>query len=454
MLKNILWLFIISLCISKVEAQTKVTFRVNMKYEVVSPDGVHVPGNFQTAAGMPGDWDPSDSLIEAKDPDNDKIYELTVFIPPGNYEYMYVNSNSWIEGSEIVPENCKKTGTDFRELIVGTNDLVLNVVCFSSCNNCPAFLERNVTLLVVDTNKRVKNVKLKGSMSDWNFFNAHDDGLNGDKKANDYIFTAVYKIKKGTYQWNGVADSFELIKNKNLWFTVDSAGHIKGDTVYGIKKLGALIDVTFNIDMSKEKISNDGVYISGDFLEMLPNPIKNWTRDTLKLLPRIGDSLIYTAKVKMYASKFAWKVWNGNNKIKLDSFAENFNFTSSGCGEPDGKGGHNRISDIAGFKSAVILKTYVFNSCNVSANVFQQKTNTFIIYPNPAKDVIWVKDIENLFSSLRIFIFDIYGRKLKTIDGRGYLSINISDFSEGLYYLKIENLNGEISSSYQIKICR
>lgn len=452
MIKKLIWAFLVCFGFFEVSAQTKVTFRVNMKYETVSPDGVHVPGNFQAAAGMGGDWNPGDSLVEAKDPDNDKIYELTVIVPPGNYEYLFVNSNTWIEGSETVPEGCKKSGTDFRELNVGASDIVLNVVCFSSCTNCPAFMDRNVTMLVVDSNSRIKNVKLKGSMSDWTFFNAYDDGTNGDKKANDHVFTAVYKLKKGTYQWNGKADSFELVKNKNLSFTVDSAGHIKGDTVFGVKKLGALIDVTFNIDMSKEIISNDGVFISGDFMESLQNPIKNWTRDSLKLQPRPGDSLIYTLKLKMFASKFAWKTWNGNSKINADTFSEKYNFTSAGCGEPDGNGGHNRVSNLAGIKTPVILKTYLLNSCNVSAGVTKLPIDKFEIYPNPVNDLLFVKSPENTFADYKIMIFDIYGKLLKSIDGKGNSTINVSEFSNGFYILKIESLNSDFCFNKKIEI--
>lgn len=451
-LRKLLLLVLFSAFLTSVFSQTKVTFRVNMKYESVSPYGVHVPGSFQSAAGMMGDWEPSDSLVEAKDPDNDKIYELTVLIPPGNYEYLYVNSNSWIEGSETVPEGCKKTGTDFRELIVGTSDIVLNIVCFSACANCPPFMERNVTFLVVDSNLKIKNLNLKGNMSDWNDFAAYDDGTHGDKKASDYIFTATYKLKKGNFTWNGTADGFELVKNKNLYFTVDSAGHIKGDTVYRVPKLGALIDVTFNIDMSKENISASGVYISGDFMEFLQNPIKNWTRDTLKLSPRLNDSLIYTVKVKMYASKFAWKTWNGLNKINADTFAEKYNFTNAGCGEPDGKGGHNRISNLKGTKTPAILKTFLFNSCNVSADIGNLEKNKISIFPNPAFDKVYIEIDNDNKNDFLIYIYDVFGKQIFCDNASQTTFINTSDYKSGVYFLRVLNSKTNYCFAYKLRI--
>ena len=61
-----------------------------------------------------------------------------------------------------------------------------------------------------------------------------------------------------------------------------------------IPKLGALIDITFNIDMSNEVVSAKGVFVSGNFLDALESPIGNWKKDTLQLMPRSAGSDIYT----------------------------------------------------------------------------------------------------------------------------------------------------------------
>ena len=36
-----------------------VTFQVDMTGQTVDPNGPHIAGNFQAAAGFPGDWDPA-----------------------------------------------------------------------------------------------------------------------------------------------------------------------------------------------------------------------------------------------------------------------------------------------------------------------------------------------------------------------------------------------------------
>ena len=74
-------------------AQVNVTFQVDMNQQTVSADGVHCAGNWQAAAGFPGDWDPS--TAELLDPDMDGVYELTVQLAAGSYEYKFINGNAW-----------------------------------------------------------------------------------------------------------------------------------------------------------------------------------------------------------------------------------------------------------------------------------------------------------------------------------------------------------------------
>src|SRR3990170_7392101 len=70
-----------------------VTFRVDMAAETISPAGVHIAGSFQSVAGLGNNWDPSSTLV--LDPDGDMIYEITVQLPAGTYEYKFINGNAW-----------------------------------------------------------------------------------------------------------------------------------------------------------------------------------------------------------------------------------------------------------------------------------------------------------------------------------------------------------------------
>lgn len=434
-------------------AQTKVTFRVNMKNETVSPNGVHIPGDYQKAAGMAADWSPGDAMAEAKDADNDKVYELQVTLAPGTYAYKFVNNNDWAGGVESVPSGCQKSGSDNRELIVGTTDLVLDIVCFSSCTNCPAsYYERDVTFMVIDSNSKFTNVKLKGAMSGWADFQAYDDGTNGDKTANDKIFTAVYKVKTGEYEWGATNNGSWVIQGANRKFTMDLAGKITGDTTYGIPKLGALIDVTFSVDMTNETVDVSGVFISGNFMEALQNPIGNWDKDTIKLQPRTTGSDIYTTTLKMHAGKYSYKYWNGKKPAPNDDQpAENYDFTTAGCGEPNGVGGHNRIIDFKGATTAKVLKTFVFNSCGISASVAKLPEIKFGVNPNPANSTASVSFRNNGLVSY-ITITDLTGRVVlsKNVSGET-IELNLEGLNNGVYMVNAYGTDGSFGVQKLIK---
>jgi hypothetical protein len=97
-------------------AQVSVTFRVDMNGETVSENGLHVAGNWQDDAGLPGEWDPS--TAEMTDGDGDGIYEYTATVPPGQYEYKFINDNDWGPGEESIPIVSQKGGGNSNRVFV------------------------------------------------------------------------------------------------------------------------------------------------------------------------------------------------------------------------------------------------------------------------------------------------------------------------------------------------
>lgn len=115
---------------STLQSQTyAVTFRVNMSAETVAPSGVHIAGSFQSVAGLGSNWLPGTTLM--LDPDGDKIYELTVSLPAGTYEYKFINGNAW-GMEENPPSECSIGNTNNREVTVNAA-LVLPAFPFNGC---------------------------------------------------------------------------------------------------------------------------------------------------------------------------------------------------------------------------------------------------------------------------------------------------------------------------------
>lgn len=102
-----------------------ITFRVDMNEVEVSPNGVHIVGNFQN-------WNPTATPMT--DNDGDGIYEYTLELG-GNTTYLYkfINGNNFAF-AETVPAACARDNNRFLE--VGTSGFTTESFCFNSCASC------------------------------------------------------------------------------------------------------------------------------------------------------------------------------------------------------------------------------------------------------------------------------------------------------------------------------
>ncbi len=108
--------------------QYLVTFRVDMWNEVLSPNGLHIAGDFNSF---------NNSSINVTYT-NWEVYEVTLQLQGNSsFRYVYVNGISDAD-REFVPGSCGSlTGdTYFRTVSVGSSDLVLDVHCFGTCVRC------------------------------------------------------------------------------------------------------------------------------------------------------------------------------------------------------------------------------------------------------------------------------------------------------------------------------
>jgi hypothetical protein len=99
-----------------------------MSQLAINSSGVHIAGNFQG-------WNPSTTSLTAG---AGGIYSITIDLPPGTYQYKFINGNSW-GNDEIVPNTCgvnDGTGNYNREITVTSSSLLVPVVCFAGCSDC------------------------------------------------------------------------------------------------------------------------------------------------------------------------------------------------------------------------------------------------------------------------------------------------------------------------------
>lgn len=136
-----------------------VTFSVDMQYQTVSPNGVHIAGNFQG-------WNPAGTPM-VQSTTNPSVYTYSATFPIGDtLQFKFVNGNSW-GSDESVPGACTLPGTNNRFVVVAAGNPVLPAVCFGACAPCAPL--RTVTFRVNMTNQTVTSgVYIAGTMNNWN----------------------------------------------------------------------------------------------------------------------------------------------------------------------------------------------------------------------------------------------------------------------------------------------
>ncbi|GAA3922911.1 alpha-amylase family glycosyl hydrolase [Hymenobacter algoricola] len=183
-----LFIFLLTLSLSGRSAQ--LTFRVDMSQQTVPATGVHVAGNFQAAAGFSADWNPATTVLT--DPDNDRIYELTVTVPAGTYLYKFVNGNTWA-GAELVSTDCGIAdggGNVNRQVVLGATGLRLPPVRFGGC----------LTQVTLSVNMRGQTVAAGGVHVIGNFQTMAGYGANWDPTTialRDGNGDGIYEVQLG-----------------------------------------------------------------------------------------------------------------------------------------------------------------------------------------------------------------------------------------------------------------
>ncbi len=140
-MKKLFAFFFLLSVFAAANAQTyNVTFRVNMNTVAEPFTTPEVNGNFNGWCG---------GCAAMTDADNDGIWEITIALAAGTYEYKFAY-DSWTGQENLTPgASCTVTNFGFtnRALTV-TGDVVLPVVCWGSCDDCGAGGTYNITFQV------------------------------------------------------------------------------------------------------------------------------------------------------------------------------------------------------------------------------------------------------------------------------------------------------------------
>ena len=370
--------------------ESNITFNVDMNTTAISSDGVHLAGSFQ-------DWNPN--TLELEDPDSDGIYSITVALENDSvFEYKFINGNSWgNEESSSSFVDCNgvddQNGGLNRVLETLNTDIVLNPVCFGSCEVCPMSTENTITFSV---DMSLVNVNSSGVYISGDFMNhlGFDDWstdvlqLTSEEGNNIYSIT-LNGIPDGTYNYkflNGnswgydenlfglpcsISDGFgSFIRT----FSIETGTTQVGPFCYEeCEACDFPVNVTFKVDMTNEAVSPNGVHIAGEF--------QNWDPAASQMSDEDEDG-IYELEFELNVGTYEFKYINGNN---WDGMANDNESIPSSCNV----NGNREIT-----VSSDTTIQYCYNQCY----------DMCLDYPDPAEIVFTVDMSDEEIESSGVWI--------------------------------------------------
>ncbi|MFM7769718.1 MAG: hypothetical protein ACKO8Q_04110, partial [Bacteroidota bacterium] len=137
-------------------------FQVDMSNETISPNGVHIAGDFQG-------WNPNSIAMNNM---GGGLFEIQVTLPQNTLiTYKFINGNDW-NSDENPPLPCGTddgNGNTNRTFQTGNTNVLIGPVCFNQCGPCADPMPVLVTFRTDLSNETVSSngVYITGSFNNW-----------------------------------------------------------------------------------------------------------------------------------------------------------------------------------------------------------------------------------------------------------------------------------------------
>ncbi|MBC8490300.1 MAG: hypothetical protein H8D45_30155 [Bacteroidetes bacterium] len=287
-------------CLPCILPQVNITFQVDMTNETVPLQGVHVAGTFNG-------WDTDSTEML---PVGNDVYAVTMSLGVGEYhEYKFINGNAWGQ-DESVPPGCANNNN--RYITVPDTDSTLIAVCFGSCDPCTTVTDVDITFQVDMSNETVapEGVHIAGSFQGWNPAGSLMTDIGND------IWTITFTLQSGSYHEYKFINGDEwgedetvpwyCNQNDNRFITVPDADSTLPAVCYG----SCLVcnpppaDITFQVDMSLQMVSDSGVHLAGSF--------QGWNPGATEMI-YTGDNVYEVTLTLGEGEYYEYKFINGND---------------------------------------------------------------------------------------------------------------------------------------------
>jgi hypothetical protein len=398
----------ISVCSSGGPQSADVTFSVDMSDYTGNFSTVYVSGSFNNWSG---DANP------LSDANGDGIWEATLTLPTGSYEYKFTLDNWSAQEQFTGTETCVITDPSGqftnRRLIVSSTGADTPTVCWNSCYACGESVKITINLgashiTVAPTGMFIAGGGNFGIPGDFPLSDPDGDGIWSITIEKPRSFASYFTFTNGScpdYSCKENIAGQDCANPDN--FNDRFMGPIQQDTVIATCFALCTTDtncsggvangnITFRVDMRGYAGSFSQVYVSGSF--------NGWSGDAFPLSDADGDQVwsgTYLITGGQHEYKFTLDNWSAQ---------EQFN-PGSACTITDPSGQFtNRLLEVDGDAT---LDAVCFNSCvacvSATANV-QQNHQLFYLAPNIITNTAWLVFQESNTDDRLLQIFNALGQ--------------------------------------------
>ena len=421
-----------------------VIFRVDMNDVTTAFTTPEVNGTFNGWCG---------GCAPMSDVDGDNVWELTIPLEAGTYEYKFAADGWNIQESLTEGDPCTINGAPFinRTLNV-TGNTDQGLVCWGSCSECDGGggggTAVNVTFQV--NMAQVTDVytapEVNGTFNGWCGGCAPMTDADGDN-----IWEITIALEPGAYEYKFAADTWTIQENlpagSSCTITTGTFTNrtlvVTDGTTLPVVCWGSCSDcgqstgpynVTFKVDMSEVTATYTTPEVNGTF--------NNWCGGCAPMSDVDADDiweLTISLPVGSYEYKFAYDAWAGQEEltpgspcvVTLDGFT-------------------NRTLTVS---ETAVLDAVCWASCEVCDVAVNEFSNgTFAMYPNPAGDNITMNFEGLSFKPSNVKITNAIGQTIhvETLTHSNQKTISTERFENGVYFVTLSS--GEFTTTQKIMV--
>ncbi len=383
------------------------------------------------------------------DTDGDGIWELTIALEAGSYEFKYAY-DSWA-GSEQLADGLPCTvnnGGFVNRLLVVEGPTDLGTVCWASCGPCESGNTFNVTFRV-DMNEVVDaftTPEVNGTFNNWCGGCAPMSDTDGDN-----VWVLTIPMAAGTYEFKYAYDSWAGQENlapgspcvlttgqfTNRVITVSEdidLGVVCWSSCSSCDNPSGPFNVTFKVNMAEYTGTFTTPEVNGTF--------NNWCGNCAPMTDTDADN-VWEITIPLPAGTYEYKYSHDNwagQEVLLDG--NSCTVTIDGF--------TNRTLTVS---EAMTMNAVCWGEC-VDCEIFvvENQAESIVVYPNPANAVLNVQlgaqpqmTIVRLYSVTGQIVFE------KTMTTNGTQTIDTTMMADGMYELEITTAEGSARRKVMVR---